>query len=46
MDLMSSYNFLDKLIPYVKYEGGNLSSLEWTLTLMVRCVLLTLVIPW
>jgi hypothetical protein len=27
-DLMSSYNFLDKLIPYVKYEGGNLSSLE------------------
>jgi hypothetical protein len=27
MDLMSSYNFLDKLIFYVKDEGGNLSTL-------------------
>jgi hypothetical protein len=27
MDFMSSYNLLDKLIPYVKDEGGNLSTL-------------------
>jgi hypothetical protein len=27
MDLMSSYNLLDKLIPYVKGQGGNLFTL-------------------
>jgi hypothetical protein len=37
---------LDKLIAYVKYEGGNLSTVAWALTLMVRCAFLALTIPW
>jgi len=31
-DLLSSYNLLDKLIAYVKDEGGNLSTLIEALT--------------
>jgi hypothetical protein len=45
-ELLSSYNLLDKLIAYVKDEGGNLSTLAWALTSMVNCDPLALVVPW
>jgi uncharacterized membrane protein YccF (DUF307 family) len=40
------YNLLDKIIAYVKNEGGNLSTLAWTLTFIVSCTLLASVAPW
>ncbi len=45
-DLLSSYNILDKLIAYVKDEGGNLSTLTQALTLVVSYGPLGLVVPW
>jgi hypothetical protein len=45
-DLLSLYNLLNKLITYVKYKGGNLSTLTQVLTLVVSCGLLGLTIPW
>ncbi len=45
-DLLSSYDLPDKLIAYVKYEGDNLSTLAWALTLMVKYVSLAFTIPW
>jgi hypothetical protein len=45
-DLLSSYNLLTKLITYVKYKGGNLSTLTQVLTLVVSCCPLGLAIPW
>jgi hypothetical protein len=36
-DLLSSYNLLDKLITYVKDEGGNLSTLTQAFILIVSC---------
>jgi hypothetical protein len=45
-DFLSSYNFLSKLITYVKNKGGNLSTLAQALTLVVNCGLLGLVVPW
>jgi hypothetical protein len=44
--VFSSYNLLDKLITYVKDEGGNLSTLARALNFMVKCVSLVLVTPW
>lgn len=45
-DLLSLYNLLNKLITYVKYKGGNLSTLTQVLILVVSCGLLGLTIPW
>jgi hypothetical protein len=45
-ELLSSYNLLDKLIAYVKDEGGNLSTLVWALIFVVNCGPLALVVPW
>jgi uncharacterized membrane protein YccF (DUF307 family) len=46
MDFLLSFNLLDKLIVYMKDEGGNLSTLAWAFTSMVKCVSLALTIPW
>jgi hypothetical protein len=43
-DLLSLYNLLDKLITYVKDEGGNLSIHAQALTLIVSCGPLGLVV--
>jgi hypothetical protein len=45
-ELLSSYNLLDKLIAYVKDEGGNISNLAWGPTSMVNCGPLALLVPW
>jgi hypothetical protein len=45
-ELLLSYNLLDKLITYMKDEGGNLSTLAKVLSFVVSCVLLKLVTPW
>jgi hypothetical protein len=45
-ELLSSYNLLDKLITYVKDEGGNLSTLVRAFTFVVSCGPLAFVIPW
>ncbi len=45
-DFLSLYNLLNKLIAYVKDEGGNLSTLAQALTLVVNCGLLGLVVLW
>ncbi len=45
-ELLSSYNLLDKLIAYVKDEGGNLSTLAQACTFVVSCGPLALVVPW
>jgi hypothetical protein len=45
-DLLSLYNLLHKLITYVKYKGGNLSTLTQVLSLVVSCSPLGLAIPW
>ncbi len=45
-DLLSLYNLLDKLITYVKDEGGNLSIYAQALTLVVNRGPLGLVVPW
>jgi len=44
-DLLSSYNFLNKLITYVKDEGGNLSTFTQVLILIISCGFLGLGIP-
>ncbi len=45
-DLLSSYNLLDKLIAYVKDEGGNLSTFTQAPSLVIRCALLALIVFW
>jgi len=45
-ELLSSYNLLDKLIAYVKDEGGNLSTLVRALISVVSCGPLALVVFW
>jgi hypothetical protein len=45
-DLLLSYNLLAKLITYVKYKGGNLSTFTQVLTLVVSYGPLGLTIPW
>jgi hypothetical protein len=45
-DLLSFYNLLDKIITYVKDEGGNLSTLAQALNFVVSCVHVALVAPW
>ncbi len=45
-DLLSLYNLLNKLITYVKDEGGNLSIHAQALTLVVSCGPLGLAVPW
>jgi hypothetical protein len=44
-NLLSPYNFLDKLIAYVKYEGGNEFMLAQAFNSMVNCIPLGLVAP-
>jgi hypothetical protein len=44
-DILSSYNFLNKLITYVKDEGGNLSTFTQVLILIISCGFLGLGIP-
>jgi hypothetical protein len=46
MELLSSYNLLNKLKAYVKDEGVNLSTLAWALIPMVSWGLLALVVLW
>jgi hypothetical protein len=46
MDLLLSYNLLDKLIVDVKDEDVNLFAFAWAFTSMVKCVPLALTIPW
>jgi hypothetical protein len=45
-ELLLSYNLLDKLIAYVKDEGGNLSTFTRALSSMVSCAPLKLAAPW
>jgi len=45
-DFLSLYNLLNKLIAYVKDEGGNLSTLAQAFTLVVNYGLLGLVVRW
>jgi hypothetical protein len=45
-DLLSFYNLLDKIIAYVKDEGGNLSTLARALSYVVNCAPMALVVPW
>jgi hypothetical protein len=45
-DLFSFYNLLDKIIAYVKDEGGNLSTLARALNYVVDYALVTLVALW
>ncbi len=44
--LLLFYNLLDKLITYMKDEGGNLSTLAIALSSMVNCAPLKLVARW
>jgi hypothetical protein len=44
-DLLSSYNFLNKLITYAKDEGDNLSTFTQVLILIISCGFLGLGIP-
>jgi hypothetical protein len=44
--LLLFYNLLDKLITYMKDEGGNLSTLARVLSSMVSCVPWKLTTPW
>jgi hypothetical protein len=44
-DLLSPYNFLGKLIAYVKYERGNEFMLAQAFNSMVSCIPLGLVAP-
>jgi hypothetical protein len=41
-ELLLSYNLLDKLITYMKDEGGNMSTLARALSFVVGCALLKL----
>jgi hypothetical protein len=43
---LSLYNLLNKLIIYVQDEGGNLSTLEWVFTSIVRYYPLGLIVLW
>ncbi len=45
-DLLSSYKLLNKLIVYVKYEGGSMSNFTQTINFMVKCVPLVHVALW
>ncbi len=45
-DQLSFYNLLDKIIVYVKDEGGNLSTLAQALSFVVSCVHVALAAPW
>jgi hypothetical protein len=45
-ELLSSYNLLEKLIAYVKDEGGNMSTLARALSSVVSCACLKLAAPW
>jgi len=45
-ELLLSYNLLDKLITYVKDEGGNLSTLARALSYVVSYVPLKLATNW
>ncbi len=44
-DLLSPYNFFDKLIAYVKYEGDIEFMFAQSFNSMVRCIPLGLVAP-
>jgi hypothetical protein len=37
-DFLSFYNLLEKLIPYVKYEGGNLTTLARILPSIINYI--------
>ncbi len=43
---LSSYNLLDKVISYVKDEGGNLSILTKIISFMVKCALFAFDTSW
>jgi hypothetical protein len=42
---LSLYNLLNKIMAYVKDEGGNLSTLIWVFTYVVSCGPLALLVP-
>jgi hypothetical protein len=45
-DLLSFYTLLDKIIAYVKDEGGNLSTLTQALNFVVNCAHVAPITPW
>jgi hypothetical protein len=45
-ELLSFHNLLDKLITYMKDEGGNMSTLAKSLSFVVSCAPLKLVALW
>jgi hypothetical protein len=45
-DLLPFSNLLDKIIAYVKDEGGNLSTLARALSYVVSCAPMALTGPW
>jgi len=45
-DLLSFYNLSDKIIAYVKDEGGNLSTFARALSYVITCAPMALVAPW
>jgi hypothetical protein len=45
-DMLAQYNFLDKVIAYVKDEGANLNTLTTTLTNIVSCSPISLPQPY
>jgi hypothetical protein len=45
-DLLASYTLLDKVVAYVKDEGGNLSTLAKVFTFVVTCMPFALATPW
>jgi len=45
-DILSFSNLLDKIIAYVKDEGGNLSTLARALSYVVSCAPMALAAPW
>jgi hypothetical protein len=45
-ELLSFYNLFDKVVEYVRDEGGNLSTLAKALTSIEICNLLAFKVPW
>jgi len=45
-EILLSYNLLDKLITYMKDEGGNMSTLARALSFVVNCAPLKLAALW
>ncbi len=45
-DLLTLYNLLDKVVAYVKDEGGNLSTLAKAFIFVVTCMPFALATPW